>query len=98
MALKRKVLRLELPRLEGEGLQVEAINRQPLLRADRGRGLYAVEGTVESGLVELLAAKCGMTCAHDNIELLESLDDGRHRLAFESDLVCPSCHLAFIDL
>lgn len=70
----------------------------PYFEQIEAEGSHAVEGTVESGLVELLAAKCGMTCAHDDIELLESLDDGRHRLAFESDLVCPGCHLAFIDL
>jgi hypothetical protein len=70
----------------------------PYFEKVEAKGSHTVEGAVKSGLVELLGTKCRMAGAHDDIELLESIDDGRHRLAFEGDLVCPGCHLAFIDL
>ena len=65
------------------------------LQAERPQ---AVESAVKRGLVEMLSAKGRLAEADNYIEILESIDDGRHRLAGKRDLVCPGRHVAFIDL
>jgi len=68
----------------------------PYFEQIEAEGSHPVQGTVQSRLVEMLSTKRGKPGAHDHIEVLESVDDGGHGFAFESDLVCPGCHLPFI--